>query len=134
MSSHINIPHGIVSVFFMYVYWYLLFNEQFYQNSNKHAFCYLCTSNRCCPHKRQRALCRNKSVSNSQKKHQFHISFFASEPADNYKLGQLTCLSPVQILFCLENTPTKQMCLTQIWIRIHPIKILFIFFKPQLRI
>ena len=24
VSNHINIPHGIVSVFFMYVYWYLM--------------------------------------------------------------------------------------------------------------
>ena len=111
----------------------MLFNEQSYQSSNKYAFCYLCASNRYCRHMQHRGICRNKTVSNSQKKHQFHISFFlASEPADKYKLGQLTCLWPVQILFCPENTPTKQMCLIQIWIRIYPIKILFIFFKPQL--
>ena len=69
----------------------LVFNEQFYQSSNKHAFCYLCPSNRRCRHMRHKDVCRNKSVSNSQKKHEFHISFFASEPADKYKLGQSTC-------------------------------------------
>ena len=53
----------------------LVFDEQSYQSSNKHAFCYLCPSNRHCRHMRHRGVCRNKSVSNSQKKHQFHILF-----------------------------------------------------------
>ena len=85
VSSHINIPHGLVSVFFMYVCWYLM-NSFIKVATNMHSVtCALQTGavDIC-------GICRKKSVSNSQKKHQFHISF-ASEPPDKYKLGQLTC-------------------------------------------
>ena len=54
VSSHINIPHGIVLVFFMHLDWYLM-NSLTKVATN--------TSNRCCPHMWQRSIRRNKSVS-----------------------------------------------------------------------
>ena len=94
----------------------MLFNEQSYQSSNKYAFCYLCASNRYCRHMQHRGICRNKTVSNSQKKHQFHISFFlASEPADKYKVRSINVpLTSTNIVLSRKHTNQTDVSYTNV--------------------